>query len=79
MALKCFVNNEIIQNCSIIPLFALENDLPMNMGEDKEINHEKLDKIIQQKTNENEALKRLITELEKKPAGTNNNKHQPKK
>ena len=40
------------------------------MGEDKKTNHEKLDKIIQQKTNENEALKRLITELEKKSVET---------
>ena len=36
------------------------------MGENKKINHDKLDKIIQRKTDENEALKKLILELEKK-------------
>lgn len=51
----------------------------MNTGENKQINHEKLDKIIQQKTNENEALKRLITELEKNSGGSSSNDEQPGK
>ena len=49
------------------------------MGENKKTNNEKLDKIIQQKTNENKALKRLITELEKNSVGPNNHKEQPEK
>ena len=47
------------------------------MGENKKTNNEKLDKIIQRKTNENEALKRLITELEKNSVGSNNKKNSP--